>query len=146
MALLDLVPPALALVLDHGGLFDEDAGGGAEEVEEVLRLAPATGAKNSQPGKMVASPVRVATWVRSSVGSSPPSRAAPASSAAGQAGVDGGEEFFGDGGFGEREEEGVVERGAGALGVGVEAADGFDLVAEEVDADGAVRSLESRHR
>ena len=38
VALLDLVPPALALVLDHGGLFDEDAGpgavGGGEEVEE----------------------------------------------------------------------------------------------------------------
>ena len=28
VALLDLVPPALALVLDHGGLFDEDAGAG----------------------------------------------------------------------------------------------------------------------
>ena len=26
VALLDLVPPALALVLDHGGLFDEDRG------------------------------------------------------------------------------------------------------------------------
>ena len=38
-----------------------------------MRLAPATGAKNSQPGKMVASPVRVLTWVRSSAGSSPPS-------------------------------------------------------------------------
>ncbi len=58
--LLDLVPPALALVLDHGGLFDEDAGGGAEQIEQSERCAPATGAKNSQPGKMVASPVRVA--------------------------------------------------------------------------------------
>ena len=57
---------------------------------------------------------------------------------AGEAGVDGGEELFGDGGLGEWEEEGVVEGGGGALGVGVEAADGFDLVAEEVDADGAV--------
>ena len=38
VALLDLVPPALALIFDHGGLFDEDARccwtGGAEEVEE----------------------------------------------------------------------------------------------------------------
>ncbi len=34
VALLDLVPPALALIFDHGGLFEEDAGGGAEEVEE----------------------------------------------------------------------------------------------------------------
>ena len=36
VALLDLVPPALALVLDHGWLFDEDAGaaGGAEEIEQ----------------------------------------------------------------------------------------------------------------
>ena len=46
--------------------------------------------------------------------------------------------LFGDRGFGEREEQGVVEGGAGALGLGVEVADGFDLVAEEVDADGAV--------
>ena len=37
VALLDLVPPALALIFDHGGLFEEDAGGGAEEVEERLR-------------------------------------------------------------------------------------------------------------
>ena len=29
VALLDLVPPALALVLDHAWFFDEDAGGGA---------------------------------------------------------------------------------------------------------------------
>ncbi len=34
VALLDFVPPALALVLDHGGLFDEDAGGGAEQIEQ----------------------------------------------------------------------------------------------------------------
>ena len=78
MALLDLVPPALALVLDHGGLFDEDAGGGAQQIEQRLALAPATGAKNSQPGKTVASPVRVETWVCSSAGSSPPSSSAPA--------------------------------------------------------------------
>ncbi len=59
-------------------------------------------------------------------------------SGSGEAGVDGGEDLFGDGGFGEGKEKGVVEGGGGALGVGVEAADGFDLVAEEVDADGAV--------
>ena len=34
MALLDLVPPALALVLHHRGLFDEDACRGAEQVEQ----------------------------------------------------------------------------------------------------------------
>ncbi len=102
-------------------------------------MAPATGAKNSQPGKMVASPVRVATWVRSSAGSSPPSSAAPAVPARVRRALIAVEELFGDGGFGEREEQGVVERGAGALGLGVELADGFDLVAEEVDADGAVR-------
>ncbi len=65
---------------------------------------------------------------------------------AGEAGVDGGEEFFGDGSFGEGEEEDFVEGGAGALGFGVEAADGFDLVAEEVDADGTVLSRGSRRR
>ena len=35
VALLDLVPPALALIFDHGGLFDEDAWGGAGGVEEI---------------------------------------------------------------------------------------------------------------
>ena len=72
------------------------------------------------------------------MGSSPPSMAAPAVPAAGEAGVDGGEEFFGDWSFGEGRRSALVERGGGALGVWVEAADGFDLVAEEVDADGAV--------
>ncbi len=36
MALFDFVPPAFALIFDHGGLFDEDArGGGAAGVEEI---------------------------------------------------------------------------------------------------------------
>ena len=57
---------------------------------------------------------------------------------AGEAGVDGGEEALGDGGLGEGEEAGGVELRRGALGLGVELADGVDLVAEEVDADGAI--------
>ena len=141
VALLDLVPPALALIFDHGGFFDEDAGcGGLEALRRSrrVRLAPATGAKNSQPGKMVASPVRVLTWVRSSAGFFAAFEGCTCCAGAGEAGVDGGEEFFGDGSFGEGEEQGVVERRAAALGFGVELADGFDLVAEEVDADGAV--------
>ena len=87
---------------------------------------------------MVASPVRVATWVCSSLGCSPPSRAGSGGGAgAGEAGVDGGEDPVVDGEFGEREEEDVVDGGLGALGFGVEAADGLYFVAEEVDADGA---------
>ncbi len=43
VALLDLVPPAFALVFDHGRFFEEDAGrgraGGAEEIEECVGSA-----------------------------------------------------------------------------------------------------------
>ncbi len=47
-------------------------------------------------------------------------------------------DFLGDWEFGEGEEEDVVDGRLGALGFGIEAADGLDLVAEEVDADGTV--------
>ena len=101
-------------------------------------MAPATGAKNSQPGKTVASPVRGGDVGLEFGGLFSAFERRSCDARAGEAGVDGGEDLFGDGRFGEREQEGVVEREAAALGFGVELADGFDLVAEEVDADGAV--------
>ncbi len=46
--------------------------------------------------------------------------------------------MLGDGGFGERQQPGFVEAGLRALSFGIEAADGLDLVAEELDAQRAV--------
>ena len=43
-----------------------------------------------------------------------------------------------DGDLGERKQQRLVERALAALGLGVELADGLDLVAEEVDAHGPV--------
>ncbi len=57
VALFDLVPPALALIFDHGWLFEEDAGGGAEEVEEGLR---GSGYERGEMG----TPSRERRWLR----------------------------------------------------------------------------------
>ena len=137
VALLDLVPPAVNLVADHAGLVDEENGLG-EELEEVAfgagdggeefpagKDADATGGRGFD-GEIFGAGVAVAI-----VGFDLNALAA-------EAGVDGGEQVLGDGGFGERQEPGFVEAGLGALGFGVEVADGFDFVAEELDAEGAV--------
>ena len=52
--------------------------------------------------------------------------------------MDRGKQAFGDWSFGEREQLGFIEAGLGALSFGIEFADGLDLVAEELDADGTV--------
>ena len=65
---------------------------------------------------------------------------------AAEAGVDGGQQVLGDGRFGEGQEPGFVEAGLRALGFGIEAADGFDLVAEELDAQRGGRTRASRRR
>ena len=58
--------------------------------------------------------------------------------AAGQAGVDGFKNFFGDWDFGEGKEESGVDLRGRSLSFGVELADRFDLVTEEIDAHGTV--------
>ena len=72
-------------------------------------MAPATGAKNSQPGKIGLTPIRRAQW---HVGSSEFAsvrlrrlRACAAQAGAREAGVDGGEDLLGDGRFGERQQQ-----------------------------------------
>ncbi len=107
VALFDLVPPALALILDHGGLFEEDAGGGAEEVEEGAWLRrrgeelPA-----GEDGGFAGAGADVGLELD---GLFAAFEGCACGACAGEAGVDGGEEFFGDGGFGKGEEESVVE-------------------------------------
>ena len=65
MALLDLVPPAIDLVADHGGLFDEEAQRGSSVSRDFC--APATEAKNSQPGKTLTPPAAAISAAISSV-------------------------------------------------------------------------------
>jgi len=123
VALLDLGPPAFGLVANHGRLFDEDArcgAAGGEEIEERV-LSAGDGSEELPAGKC-ADIVEVSGVCFGF----------------GEAGVDGGQQFFGDGSLGEREQERGVEGVGAALRLGVEGADGFDLVAEEVEADGAV--------
>ncbi len=57
---------------------------------------------------------------------------------AGEARVNGAEQMLADRSFGEREEERFVHGIGGTLRGGIEAANGFDFVAEEFDADGAL--------
>ena len=129
MALLDLVPPALDLIPDHGGFFDEE-GGAREEIEESTGGAsdageelPAGKNSNAAGSDGFFDEVRIAGGL---------------DALAAEAGVDGGEEALGDGGFGEGQQQGLIEGRGGALGIGIEFADGLDLVAEELEADGAV--------
>ncbi len=138
MALLDLVPPALALVLDHGGLFDEHAGGGAEQVEQGGRGAGDGGEElpAGEDGRLAGAGGDVGLEL--SGGFTAFKLRGRRGAGAGQAGVDGFENLFRDGNLGEREKQCGVERRLRALRFGVELADGFDLVAEEIDADGAV--------
>ena len=95
-----------------------------------VRSAPATEAKNSQPGKTLTPPAAAASMASSSSSVSMRSSA--------QARIDGGEQVLGDGRFGERQQLRFVEAGLGALGFGVEFADGFNFIAEELDADGTI--------
>jgi hypothetical protein len=125
------------LILDHGGLFEEDAGGGAEEVEEGL-VGSGYGGEELPAGEDGGFAGAGADVGLELYGFFAAFEGCACGACPGEAGVDGGEEFFGDGSFGKRKEKGAVELRAGALGFGVELADGLDLVAEEVDADGAV--------
>jgi hypothetical protein len=141
VALLDLVPPALALIFDHGGFFEEDAWRGGvgctEEIEEG-EVGSGYGSEELPAGEDGGLAGAGADVGEELGGLFAAFEGCSCCACAGEAGVDGGEELFGDGCFGERQEECAVEGAGGALGVGVESAYGFDLVAEEVDSDGTV--------
>jgi len=106
VALLDLVPPALALIFDHGGLFQEDAGsggvGGAEEVEEG-EVGSGYGGKElpaGEDGGFTGSGADVGKEFGRLFAAFD---GCPGGACAGEAGVDRGEELVGDGSFGEWE-------------------------------------------
>ncbi len=138
VALLDLVPPAVDLVAHHAGLVDEENGLG-DELEEMAfgagdarkklpagKDADAAGGRgfDGEAGRGV-----VALGLVFALHGD----ALPA-----EAGMDGGQQVFGNRGLGQGQQPGFVEAGLRALGLGVEAADGLDLVAKELDAQGAV--------
>ncbi len=136
VTLLDLVPPSVDLVADHAGLVDEEDGLG-EELEEMA-LGARDGGEEFPAGKDTDAAGGsgfdgeiFGAWSLSSASLDLDALAA-------EAGVDGGEQAFGDGRFSEGQQPGFIEAGLRALGFGVEAADGFDFVAEELDAQGAV--------
>ena len=114
VALLDFVPPALALVLDHGGFFDEDTRGGAGGAEQVKQGVAGAGDGSEE---LPAGEDRGFACCGGDAGEElgglfAAFECSSRGTGAGEAGVDGGEEFFGDGGFGEREQQGVVELAA----------------------------------
>src|ERR1039458_1553088 len=135
MALLDLVPPAFALVLHHGRFFDKDAGSGAKEVEQG-----GVGACDRRK-EFPAREDRSVSGARRNVGLEFPWlfpafelrtwQARPR-----EARVDRGENLLGDRRFRERKQQSFVERGGGTLSLGVKAADGLHLVAGERDGTG----------
>ena len=69
VALLDLVPPALALVLDHGGLFDEDAGVRGRGGRAGMWWRRRRGRRTPSRGRWWPRRCGWLTWVWSSAGS-----------------------------------------------------------------------------
>ena len=141
VALLDLVPPALALVLHHRRLFEEDARGRAEEIEQS-EVGLRSGGRDrreefpaGEDGGFTGTSREMSLLDRpfAAFECCTGGRAAPC-----EAGVDGGENLLCDRRLGERQQQRLVQRGGGTLRLGVETADGLDLVAEEFDAHGAV--------
>ena len=96
-----------------------------------MRSAPATAAKNSQPGKTLTPPAAAALdW--------PSLRRRVFDALAAEARIDRGQQALGDRSFSERKQLRFVQAGLRALRFGIEFADGLNLVAEELDADRAV--------
>ena len=114
VALLDFVPPALALVFDHGGLFDEDARAAEahEEIEQGELARRRRGRRTPSRERRWLRRCGVATCVLQLGWLFAAFERCSGSACAREAGVDGGEELFGDGSFGERQQQGFVERGA----------------------------------
>ena len=131
VALLDLVPPAVDLVAHHGGLFNKKRAFGHEIKQVAVRAGdagekfPAGKDADAAGGDSFVDKL----LVRSVVG---------LDALAAEARVDGGEQMLSEGRLGERRELRFIEARLRALRLGVELADGLDLVAEELDAHGAV--------
>jgi len=111
VALLDLVPPTFALVLDHRGLFDEDARRAAAGAEEVKQREVGT---RNRSKKLPAWKDGCFARARTDVGLKLNGLFAAldccsSRAGAGEACIDRGEKFFGNGRFGEGKEQSVVQ-------------------------------------
>ena len=95
--LLDFVPPALALILDHGGLFHEDPRscrvGGAEEVEEG-QVGPGDRGEELPAGEDGSFSGSCADMSQKFGGLFAALEGCACAACAGQTGVDGGEDHF----------------------------------------------------
>ena len=130
MALFELVPPAVDLVADHCRFIDEEGKARDEQMRSV-RSAPATGAKNSQPGKTLTPPAAAGFVGQIGIVVGFDALVARRALTAARRGSVTGVSVSGRSGV-------SSSAGCGALGFGVEFADGFDFVAEELDADGTI--------
>ncbi len=134
MALLDLVPPAIDLVLDHSRLVDKEDTA-REQIDE--RSGGAGGGRGGDTGEEFptgkdAHPAR-GYGLLDEIGI-----VAGFNSRSAEAHVDRGKQALGDRCLGKRQQQGFVEGRGGALGFWIELADGLDLVAEELEAHGPV--------
>jgi hypothetical protein len=127
VALLDLVPPTVDLVAHHGRLFNEERALGQQGEEGLFGAGNAT---EELPAGKDADTGGSGLGGEFSLFAFEPLAA--------EAGMDGGQQMLGDWGFSERKKLRFVEAELGALRLGIELADGFNFVAEELDADGAV--------
>ncbi len=102
--------------------------------ESRVLSAPATAEKNSHPGKTLTPPAAaISTAISSSSSVAWRFHALLA-----QASVHGGEQMLGNRSFRQRQQLGFIQTALRALRIRIELADGFNFVAEELDADGAI--------
>ena len=141
VALLHLVPPALALVLHHGRLIQKDPRARPEQVKQ--RYPRLCGSRGDRREEL---PTRENRRLSGACRNPNPEfgglfaafELRPGQARAREPRVDGGKDILGDRRFSERQQERLVQRRGRALGIGIEAPDGLYLVAEEVNPHRAV--------
>ncbi len=128
VALLDLVPPAVDLVAHHGRLVDEER---AARHEREQRALGAGDGREELPSRKDADAAgrrgfggHLFVFDFDALPAQPP--------------IDRGQQALGDRRLGQRQQLRFVEARLRALRLGIEFADGLNLVAEELDAHGAV--------
>ena len=131
MALLDLVPPALNLVADHGRLLDKERA--ARQQLEQMRLCAGNCGEELPAGKdghalcfgEICDCILFAICILDAL--------------AAQARMNRGEQFFAGWNLRQRQEQRFIESGGRALRLRIELAHRFDFVAEEIHAYGTIR-------
>ena len=148
MPLLDLVPPALALVLHHRRLFDKDARrrpAGREQIQQRMRRS------SHRRKKLPAGKDRRLARARRNVRLQLHRLFAaferrPGEPAARQPRIDRAQHLLRHRNLGQRQQQRFIQRSCCALRLRIELADRLDLVAEEVDAHRALHLRASTRR